>query len=107
MRARRSSAAWAGLPGILGRLLANYRLDAKLADPEANLKALWFDTILQDPATLRFVADKVGAGRLMLGSDYPFPIGDLQPRRIVEAAGFTGAARDAIESGTARTLFTL
>jgi aminocarboxymuconate-semialdehyde decarboxylase len=97
----------AGLPGILGRLRTNHNLDAALGDPEANLKALWFDTILQDPRTLRFVADVVGADRLMLGSDYPFPIGDMRPADIIESAGFTPAEKEAMRYGTAAALFGL
>jgi aminocarboxymuconate-semialdehyde decarboxylase len=97
----------AGLPAILGRLRTNHRLDASLADPEANLKALWFDTILQDPRALRFVAEVVGADRLMLGSDFPFPIGDMRPRDIIRNAGFDAATRTAMEGGTARALFGL
>jgi aminocarboxymuconate-semialdehyde decarboxylase len=97
----------AGLPGILGRLRTNHKLDASLADPEANLKALWFDTILQDARTLRFVAEVVGTGRLMMGSDFPFPIGDMRPRDIIREAGFDDATRDAMEGGTAKRLFDL
>jgi aminocarboxymuconate-semialdehyde decarboxylase len=96
-----------GLPGLLGRLRTNAALDPTLADPQANLKALWFDTILQDARTLRFVADMVGVDRLMMGSDYPFPIGDMQPRRILTEAGFTPAEIAAMETGTASKLFGL
>ena len=97
----------AGLPAIMGRMMTNYRLDKSLSDPSANLKALWFDTILQDPRTLQFVAEAVGADRIMMGSDFPFPIGDMHPRAIIEAAGFEGAQREAMETGTAKMLFGL
>jgi aminocarboxymuconate-semialdehyde decarboxylase len=96
----------AGLPAILGRLRTNHALDSKLGDPDANLRALWFDTILQDERALRFVADVVGAERMMLGSDAPFPIGDLAPRGLIERT-FEGAAREAVEYGTAARLFGL
>jgi aminocarboxymuconate-semialdehyde decarboxylase len=96
----------AGLPAILGRLRTNHALDSKLGDPEANLRAMWFDTIVQDERTLHFVADIVGTDRLMMGSDAPFPIGDLTPRKLIEKT-FEGAARKAIESETARKLFGL
>ncbi len=96
-----------GLPAILGRLKTNAALDRSLADPEANLKAMWFDTILQDARALAFVATQVGAERLMLGSDYPFPIGDLQPRAAIGAAGFDAAASCAIEGTTAQRIFGL
>jgi aminocarboxymuconate-semialdehyde decarboxylase len=95
----------AALPAVLGRLRTNHRLDAALADPEANLKALWFDTIVQDARTLRFVADIVGAGRLMLGSDAPFPIGDTRPAAVIEEAGLTRAEQAAMRGGTAAGLF--
>ena len=72
-----------------------------------NLKAMWFDTILQDARALAFVATQVGAERLMLGSDYPFPIGDLQPRAAIGAAGFDAAASCAIEGTTAQRIFGL
>jgi len=52
-------------------------------------------------------ADVVGVDRLMLGSDYPFPIGDMRPRDIIREAGFDDATRQAIEGGTARRLFGL
>lgn len=97
----------AALPAILGRLRTNHRLDSSLADPEANLKALWFDTILQDPRALRFVADVVGADRLMMGSDFPFPIGDMRPRDIIREAGFDEATIRAMETDTAKHLFGL
>ncbi len=96
-----------GLPFILGRLKTNHRLDPKLGDPEASLRAMWYDTILQDARALRFLADVVGAERIMLGSDYPFPIGDMAPRRVVAETGFTAAETAAIESGTAKALFRL
>jgi aminocarboxymuconate-semialdehyde decarboxylase len=96
----------AGLPYVLGRLRRNYELDkTKLADPEAALRALYYDTILQDRRALRFLADVVGAERIMMGSDMPFPIGDLAPMKIVEDTNFTAAERQAINGGLAAKLF--
>jgi aminocarboxymuconate-semialdehyde decarboxylase len=97
----------AALPAILGRLRTNRRLDPALADPEVNLRALWFDTIVQDAPTLRFIAETVGAGRLMMGSDYPFPIGDRAPRRIIAEAGFDAATQAAMAGATAHHVFGL
>jgi aminocarboxymuconate-semialdehyde decarboxylase len=87
----------AGLPYVLGRLRRNYELDkTKLSDPEAALRTLYYDTILQDTRALRFLADIVGAERIMMGSDMPFPIGDLAPMQIVEKTNFTAAERESI-----------
>ena len=95
----------AALPYVLGRLRRNYSLDKKLGDPEASLAALYYDTIVQDAATLRFLADKVGAGRIMMGSDMPFPIGDLAPKAIVAEAGFSASEAAAMNGGLAQKLF--
>jgi aminocarboxymuconate-semialdehyde decarboxylase len=50
------------------------------------LRKLYFDTITFSPATLRYLIDLVGADRLMLGSDYPFEMGDPDPVGSVNAA---------------------
>ena len=60
---------------------------------------------MQDAATLRFLADKVGAGRIMMGSDMPFPIGDLAPKAIVAEAGFSADEAAMMNGGLAAKLF--
>jgi aminocarboxymuconate-semialdehyde decarboxylase len=98
----------AALPYVIGRLRRNYELDkAKLGDPDAALKAMYYDTIVQDPRALRYLADVVGADRIMMGSDMPFPIGDLAPIKVVEAAGFAGPDQAAINGGLAARLMGL
>jgi aminocarboxymuconate-semialdehyde decarboxylase len=49
----------------------------------------------------------MGAGRIMLGSDMPFPIGDAEPTKIVQAASLSAAEAASITGGLARTLFRL
>lgn len=95
----------AALPFVVGRLRRNYALDQKLGDPDASLAAMYYDTIVHDPKVLRFLADTVGADRIMMGSDMPFPIGDLAPMKVVEAAGFSGAEAASMNGGLARKLF--
>jgi aminocarboxymuconate-semialdehyde decarboxylase len=43
----------------------------------------------------------------MLGSDWPFPIGDFAPRKVVEAADLSDADRQAIMGGNAARIFGL
>jgi aminocarboxymuconate-semialdehyde decarboxylase len=40
---------------------------------------LYYDTVLHDDAALRYLVQRVGAGRVALGSDYPFPLRDADP----------------------------
>jgi len=98
----------AALPYVIGRLRRNYSLEKdKLGDPDAALAAMYYDTIVQDTRALRYLADIVGADRIMMGSDMPFPIGDLAPLKIVQETSFTDAERASINGGLVQTLFGL
>lgn len=102
------SHAGAALPFVLGRLSRAFDIaHGKLQDPKAGFGALYFDTIVFDREALAFLAAKAGTRRLLLGSDMPFPIGDLAPRKLVEQLAVSPAEREAILGGTARTVFRL
>jgi aminocarboxymuconate-semialdehyde decarboxylase len=68
---------------------------------------MYYDTIVQDRRALRYLADVVGADRIMMGSDMPFPIGDLAPLKIVQETSFTDAERASINGGLGQKLFGL
>ena len=44
------------------------------------LKRFYFDTITHEPQALRYLIDLVGAGRIVVGTDSPFDMGDENPR---------------------------
>jgi aminocarboxymuconate-semialdehyde decarboxylase len=94
-----------GLPFLVGRLHRNFELAPGLGNPTEALSRLYTDTVLHDPRVLRFVVDIVGADRIMMGSDMPFPIGDLTPTRIVAASGVDAATAARINGGLAAELF--
>jgi aminocarboxymuconate-semialdehyde decarboxylase len=73
-------------------------------DPLAILKRLYFDTVTFSPKTLRYLADLVGAERLMLGSDYPFEMGDADPVATVKTAFPEDASQCAVLGGNAQRL---
>ena len=95
------------LPYILGRMNRNYEMhrDDGYADPVAQMGRLWYDTVLFDARTLRFLCEIFGAERVVLGSDYPFPIGDMTPCRIVHEAKLAEIDTKAILGGNAARLF--
>jgi aminocarboxymuconate-semialdehyde decarboxylase len=43
--------------------------------PQASLDRLLYDTVLHDPRPLQYLVDLVGSSRVLLGSDYPFDMG--------------------------------
>lgn len=95
----------AALPFVVGRLRRNWSLDTSLGNPDESLSALYYDTIVQDPKVLRFLADSVGCDRIMMGSDMPFPIGDLTPMKVIEDAGFSKSEAARMNGGLAEELF--
>ena len=50
------------------------------ASAKALLKRFYFDTLTHDPQALRYLVELVGAGRIVLGTDSPFDMGDENPR---------------------------
>ncbi|HSK95471.1 MAG TPA: amidohydrolase family protein [Euzebyales bacterium] len=65
--------------------------------PSASLRNVWFDTVLHDARTVGYLIDWAGADRVVLGSDYPFPMGDLTPVDTLDAVtALDDATRQAI-----------
>jgi len=95
----------AALPFVLGRLKRNHVITPGIGDPAEALGLIYTDTILHDVRVLKFVVEMIGTERLMMGSDMPFPIGDLEPMKIVAAAGLSPAQVASINGGLAAHLF--
>jgi aminocarboxymuconate-semialdehyde decarboxylase len=76
------------------------------APPSTYLKRLWYDSIVYDQPTLEFLVERVGADRVLYGSDYPFSIGDMKGI-LARVDALPSTHRDAIRSGNAEKLFDL
>lgn len=59
--------------------------DAIRSRPTELLERVHFDTVLHDPAVLDLLIRWAGARRVVIGSDYPFPMGDLTPVDTLDA----------------------
>lgn len=73
--------------------------------PSSYLKKFYYDTITFDAGLLENLIERVGAKQVMLGSDYPFDMGDDDPVGLVE--GLRGIGDDdkaRILGGTAARL---
>ena len=82
--------------------LAGYSLERGL--PSAYLSDLYYDTVAMSAPAIRFLVETVGAARVLLGSDYPFPLGDPTPPRTVRAAALPTADTRAVLGGNAAAL---
>ena len=77
------------------------------AVPSAYFKNLYFDTLVYDVETLDFLSRKVGAEHLMLGTDFPYVLGDWMGTDKIEALPCSETEKQAILEGNARRLLKL
>jgi aminocarboxymuconate-semialdehyde decarboxylase len=73
-------------------------------DVIAALRRFFYDTVVFDPGVLRALVHFAGAERVLLGSDYPFDMGDERPAEVVRALGLPVDEEGAILGGNALRL---
>ncbi|HET6603285.1 MAG TPA: amidohydrolase family protein [Xanthomonadaceae bacterium] len=94
-------------PFTIGRIEHGFRMRPDLVatdnarNPREYLPRLFFDSCVHDPAALRYLIDVVGVDRVMLGTDYPFPLGEQEPGSGIHALGLDPDAQRRLYHGTA------
>jgi len=73
--------------------------------PSDFLRAFHYDTCVYDPQVLKVLHERVGADRLVMGSDYP--VGEKDPVAFVESLGFSETENQKICGGNAARLLDL
>jgi aminocarboxymuconate-semialdehyde decarboxylase len=71
-------------------------------DVDDSLRRLLYDTVTHDAELLSGLIDYVGAGRVLLGSDYPFDMGVERPADVVRSLGLPADREAAILGGNAQ-----
>jgi aminocarboxymuconate-semialdehyde decarboxylase len=73
--------------------------------PSYYLAKMYFDSITFDPEMLRHLIDRYGPGHVLLGTDYPYDMGEDDPLGLIAGVrGLKRADRDMIEGGNAARL---
>jgi aminocarboxymuconate-semialdehyde decarboxylase len=95
-------------PATIGRIDHGFEMRPDLCQtctetpPSELAKRIYIDSLVHDPRALEFVVDVMGHERIALGTDYPFPLGELAPGRLIESVDFLSAeAKERMLSGTA------
>ena len=94
-------------PYTIGRIEHGFRMRPDLVavdnarNPREYLDRLFFDSCVHDPQALRYLIDVVGIDRVMLGTDYPFPLGEQEPGSGIESLGLDHDSRARLFHGTA------
>jgi len=53
-------------------------------NPREYVGKFWVDSITHDIDALKYILNMQGSKRVCLGSDYPFPLGDLEIGKFIE-----------------------
>ena len=53
--------------------------------PAHYLGKFYVDSLVHDKPTLKFILDRFGEDKVALGTDYPFPLGELEPGSLIES----------------------
>lgn len=98
-------------PGTFGRIEHGFeaRPDLVAVDnprpPRDYLGKFYVDSLVHDAEALRLLIKLVGVERVALGSDYPFPLGEAAPGRLIESMDDLDAeAKARLLGGTALEL---
>ena len=99
------------IPYIRGRIEHGYQAIAEChkaipKPPSEYLKLVYFDTITHSAPALSYLIETVGDERVMLGSDYPFPMGASNPIQSVRnLTDLSPRSEEKILGNTAADLF--
>ena len=79
--------AGGSFPTLLGRIQHGYNCRPDLVAvnaggicPTQHLASgnnIWIDSLVHDPDLLEYLCKKIGKDRILMGSDYPFPLGEV------------------------------
>jgi len=94
-------------PGIVGRLEHGFNVRPDIVatandrNPRDYVGRFFVDSLVHDPAMLRYMLDLFGSRRIALGSDYPFPLGEHHPGQMIESMQLDDAILDDLLAGSA------
>ena len=101
------------LPAYAGRIDHGWRAREDVSEdvpqqPTTYLRKFFFDTMVFEPGQLKHLVDTYGADHVMLGTDYPYDMGDDDPLVIIgDTPGLDQDQIDLIAGGNAARLLGL
>jgi len=81
-------------PATIGRIQHGFEVRPDLVAVECETSPtdffgkIFFDSLVHSEEMLRYLVELAGADHVALGTDYPFPLGELEPGKLIESAGF-------------------
>jgi aminocarboxymuconate-semialdehyde decarboxylase len=94
-------------PATLGRIEHGFKVRPDLCavdnehNPRDYLGRFYVDALVHDDEMLRYMIKLMGERTIAMGSDYPFPLGELVPGELIESMNLPTAVAERLLSGTA------
>ena len=94
-------------PATIGRIDHGFNVRPDLCavdnphSPRKYLGKMYFDSLVHEAAKLDYLLKLVGADQVMLGTDYPFPLGELEPGKLIESMPYDDSIKAMLFHGSA------
>ncbi len=81
-------------PLTIGRIEHGFQVRPDLVqvdntvNPRDYIGKFWIDSLVHDAKALSYIIDVMDADKICLGSDYPFPLGEHHPGKLIEEMNF-------------------
>ena len=81
-------------PATIGRIEHGFEVRPDLCavdnsiNPRNYLGKFWLDSLVHYSLMLDYLVKLIGADKIALGTDYPFPLGELEPGKLIESSSF-------------------
>lgn len=63
-------------------------------NPRDYIGKFWIDSLVHDPMAMNFIIELMGEDKICMGSDYPFPLGEHRPGKLIEEMIFSSALKE-------------
>jgi aminocarboxymuconate-semialdehyde decarboxylase len=87
-------------PITIGRIEHGYNVRPDLVavdnaiNPRDYIGKFWIDSLVHDTKAMNFIIDVMGEDKICLGSDYPFPLGEHHPGKMIEEMKFENGLKE-------------
>jgi aminocarboxymuconate-semialdehyde decarboxylase len=99
-------------PGTIGRIEHGFKVRPDLCATDCNVNPreylrkgdrparFYVDSLVHDAGAMRGLIELMGPERIALGSDYPFPLGEDEPGKLIESMGLERGVAERMLGGT-------
>ena len=94
-------------PATIGRIDHGFNVRPDLCavdhphSPRKYISRIYFDSLVHEAAKLDYLVKLVGADQIMLGSDYPFPLGEHLPGHLIDSMPYDDTIKSMLFHGAA------